>query len=258
MKEPISMASGEPQNERDHAYRFSPLPQSETQHDDEDEEDEGLSIAVEPKAPVLPKYYCLEDETLYERTCETIQDIFGITVFIVLIFLPIYRSLGTPTQDPVPPVFTINSMYLSNGATWHAKFTIINTNVSSIYFRTIDFTLFYKTNPEDVLSSASSYPFYLDKGEYVKLRLNFERTTTDSLVEEIEKDRVKDGSLNFGMQIKVEAIYYGEIWVSDVEMSPRCEDLKIQFRNEKDYSGRLANPNRNCTVPMQWKQMSFF
>ncbi|MED6106177.1 hypothetical protein PIB30_002629 [Stylosanthes scabra] len=178
-------SSAEPQNEGRHAYRFSPLPQSETHDDDE----EVLSIAVDSRAP---EYYCLDDDnnenegdSRYERTCERSQDIFGITVFIVLILLPLYRRLGAPTQDPVPPIFTINSMSLSNftasnggvGATWDANFTIINTNVSSIYFRTIDFTLFYKTNPEDVLSSASSYPFYLDKGDYVELQLNFQRNT---------------------------------------------------------------------------------
>ncbi|MED6106178.1 hypothetical protein PIB30_002630 [Stylosanthes scabra] len=58
------------------------------------------------------------------------------------------------------------------------------------------------------------------------------------------------------MQVKVEAIYYGKIWVSDVVMSPHCEDLKIEFLHDKDYFGSLANPNRNCTVPMQWKQIT--
>ena len=270
------MASNvEPQNERGHVYRFSPLPQSETETDHH--EDQPLSISVESSAPLRPSiseyYYSDEIFSISARTCEMTQDILGLTVFMVLIFLPLYRRLGTPNEDPVPPVFILNSMYLSNfttgmgglGATWDAKFTVSNTNVSSIYFRSVDFTIFYKQNPEDALSTASSYPFYLDQGEYVKLHLKFESTglegnqsfVENKLVEEIGNDRVKDGSLNFGMQMKVQAIYYGETWVSDVVMSPHCEDLRVQFLPDKD-SGRLANPNRNFSVLIQWKPMSFF
>ncbi|MED6124460.1 hypothetical protein PIB30_059065 [Stylosanthes scabra] len=213
-REPISMASVGPQIEGG-VYRFSPLPQSETHEDDEDKV---LSIIVESIR--APEYYTLDDDDSadtggYARTCEITQGIFGITFFIVLIFLPLYRRLGTPTPGPCPSHFhhqfhvPLQLRRLQRRCRCHldANFTIINTNVSFIYFRTIDFTLFYKTNPKDV---------------------------------------------------KVEAIYYGEIWVSDVVMSPHCEGLKIQFLHDKDYSGRLTNPNRNCTVLMQWKQMSFF
>nr|KYP48561.1 hypothetical protein KK1_029712 [Cajanus cajan] len=188
----------------------------------------------------------------------------------MLILLPLYKRLGSPKQDPIPPVFVLNSMYLSNFtagtgglvATWDAKFTVTNTNVSCIYFRSIDFSMFYKRNPEDALSFASSYPFYLDKGEHVKLHLKFTAggagfEDNDPLVEEMGKDRAKDGTLNFGMEMKVQAIYYGETWVSDVEMNPHCEDLTVQFLPDKD-SGRLANPNRNFSVPLHWKPFSFF
>lgn len=194
-----------------------------------------------------------------------------------LILLPLYKRLGTPKENPIPPLFVLNSMYLSNftttgstggiSATWDAKFTVTNTNVSCIYFRSIDFTIFYKHNPEDALSVASSYPFYLDKGEYVKLHLKFTKggegwednqpSVENRLVEEMGKDKAKNGALSFGMQMKVQAIYYGETWVSDVVMNPHCEDLRVQFLPHED-SGRMANPNRNFSVPLHWKPFSFF
>ncbi|KAK7284788.1 hypothetical protein RJT34_19541 [Clitoria ternatea] len=268
----------EPQNEKDHIFRFSPLPQSETQvtdTTDENHEDLPLSVSVEStitRSTTPEDYYDSEDIlSISARTCEMFQDLLGLTLLIMLIFLPLYKRLGSPNDDPVPPVFVINSMYLSNfttgtqglAATWDAKFTVVNTNVSSIYFRRVEFTLFYKQNPEDAISSASSYPFYLDLGEYVKLHLKFttrgEGMENDDqpLVEEMKKDKKKDGSLSFGMKVKVEAIYYGETWVSDVIMSPHCEDLKVQFVANMD-SGKLAMPNRNFSVPVQWKPFSFF
>ncbi|WVZ05384.1 hypothetical protein V8G54_018734 [Vigna mungo] len=204
-----------------------------------------------------------------------IQDILGLTLLMMLILLPLYKRLWTPNENPVPPIFVLNSMYLSNfttdsggvSGTWDAKLTVTNPNVSCIYFRVIHFTIFYKRNPEDAVSVASSYPFYLDKGEYLKLHLKFvtgeigsensEPFVEKGLVEEMGKDKMKDGSLSFGMQVKVEAIYYGETWVADVLMSPHCEDLKVQFLQYKN-SGRLANPNRRFTIPIHWKPFSFF
>lgn len=270
------MASVEPQNERNHVYRFSTLPQSETEPNQEDEQ-QPLSISTQT---TISENYINSDEifNINERTCEKIQDLIGLTMLMMLIFLPLYRRLGSPKQDPIPPIFILNSMYISNfttttkglTATWDAKFTVTNTNVSSIYFRSIDFTIFYKQNPEDALSVASSYPFYLDQGEFVKLHLKFvtveagdweddqdQPLVENPLVEEIGKDRAKNGSLNFGIQMKVQAIYYGETWVSDVVMTPYCEDLMVQFLPNKD-SGRLVNPNRNFSVPIHWKQLPFF
>lgn len=278
-----SSTNVEPQNERGHAYKFVPLPQSETEaHDvnNDNHEDQPMPISVDstttrPTNNISGYYYHNSDEifSVSARTCEMAQDLLGLTVFIMLIFLPLYRRLGSPNEDPIPPIFILNSMYISNfttgkeglGATWDAKFTVMNTNVSSIYFRSIDFTIFYKQNPEDVLSATSSYPFYLDQGEYVKLHLKFTTTGLEDnqlfvenrLVEEIVKDRDKDGSLSCGMQMKVEAIYYGETWVSDVVMTPHCEDLRVQFLPSKD-SGRLTKPNRNFSVPIEWKPYSFF
>ncbi|KAK7337306.1 hypothetical protein VNO77_17872 [Canavalia gladiata] len=271
-----SSANIEPQNEIGHAYRFTPLPQSETEHD-HNHQDQPVSFSVESTntRPAISEY-SEEIFSISARACEMIQDLVGLTLLMMLIWLPLYKHLGIPNKDPVPPVFVLNSMYLSNfttgtgelSATWDAKFTVRNTNVSSIYFRSIYFTIFYKRNPEHALSATSSYPFYLDLGEYVKLHLKF--TASDAkwddngtflekygLVEEMGKDKAKDGSLNFGMQMNVEAIYYGETWVSDVIMSPHCEDLTIQFLHNND-SGRLANPNRNFSVPIQWKPFSFF
>ncbi|KAF7818842.1 GTP cyclohydrolase I [Senna tora] len=77
------------------------------------------------------------------------------------------------------------------------------------------------------------------------------------LVEEIQKERERDESVMFGMQVNVEAIYYGDTWVSDVEMSPHCEGLKVQFVPHKG-SARLTQPNRNFTVPIGWKPFSLF
>ncbi|CAL0326712.1 unnamed protein product [Lupinus luteus] len=269
----------EHQNEKGHV-KFLPLPQSETQtHDINDDhlEDQSLSISVEStttRTINIPDYY-FPEEILNNRsqTCEIAQDLLGFIVLILLIFLPLYlRHLGSPHEDPIPPIVTLNSMYIYNfttgkeglGATWDAKFTITNANVSSIYFRKVDFTIFYKQNPEHVLSFASSYPFYLDQEEDMKLHVNFttgledyELFVENELVEEIGKDKDKDGSLSFGMKMKIQAIYYGETWVSDVTMTPYCEDLRVQFFTSKD-SGRLTNPNRNFSVPIEWKPFSFF
>jgi len=271
-----STTNVQPQNERGHVY--TPVPQSET--DPENHEHRPLSVSAQSTGAtsgsgVSENYYAEEIFSISSRACEMIQDLLGLTLLMMLILLPLYKRLWTPKEDPVPPVFVLNSMYLSNfttssgslAATWDAKFTVTNTNVSCIYFRTIHFTIFYKRNPEDALSVASSYPFYLDKGEYVKLHLKFtaggigsensEPFVENRLVEEMAKDKVKDGSLSFGIQVKVEAIYYGETWVADVVMSPHCEDLKVQFLHDKD-SGRLANPNRNFSIPIHWKPFSFF
>jgi hypothetical protein len=273
------MANVEPQNERNRVYRFSTLPQSETEAN---QEDEPLPISTSPIRPIISdnNYHSDEIFDINTHTCEKIQDLLGLTILMLLIFLPLYRRLGTPKQDPIPPIFILNSMYISNftigtkglAATWDAKFTIKNINVSSIYFRTIDFTIFYKQNPEDALSIVSSYPFYLDEGEFMKLHLKFKTMETaqwendqdqpfveSKLVEEIGKDRYKNnGSLSFGMQMKVKAIYYGETWVSDVVMTPYCEDLMVQFLPNKESSGRLVDPNRNFSVPIQWKPLPFF
>ncbi|KAK7378852.1 hypothetical protein VNO80_04300 [Phaseolus coccineus] len=273
-----SIINIQPQNERGHVYRFTPVPQSET--DRQNHEHQPLSVSAESTgatsgSDISQNYYTKEIFSISSRACEMIQDFLGLTLLIMLIFLPLYKRLWTPNEDPIPPVFVLNSMYLSNfttgsggvAATWDAKFTVTNTNVSCIYFRVIHFTIFYKQNPEDALSVASSYPFYLDKGEYVKLHLKFtnggigwennEPFVENRLVEEMGKDKVKYGSLSFGIQVKVEAIYYGETWVADVLMNPHCEDLKVQFLREKD-SGRLANPNRNFSIPIHWKPFSFF
>ncbi|KAK7244822.1 hypothetical protein RIF29_39649 [Crotalaria pallida] len=279
-----SLPNVEPRNERGLVY--TPLPQLETETDELDDdnlddEDQPLSsISVESSPATTPTnnnpnscYYSNEIFNVSAQTCEMAQDLLGFTVLVMLIFIPLYKHLGSPRENPFPPIFTINSMYISNftidtkglGANWDAKFTVVNANVSSIYFRSIDFTLFYKQNPQDILSYASSYPFYLDQDEFVKLHLNFTTTgwedkqllVDNQLVEEIGKDRDKDGSLSFGMQMKVQAIYYGETWVSDVLMTPHCEDLKVLLLPGKD-SGRLANPNRNFSVPIQWKPFSFF
>lgn len=272
------MASVEPQNERNHVYRFSTLPQSETEANNHEEQP--LSISTNTTIPTISdNIYSDENNSISPRTCEKIQDVVGLTMLTLLIFLPLYRRLGSPKQDPIPPIFNLNSMYISNftigtkglAATWDAKFTITNTNVSSIYFRSIDFTIFYKQNPEDALSIASSYPFYLDQGEFIKLHLKFMTTGTagweadqeqpfveNNLVDEIGKDRDRNnGTLSFGIQTKVQAIYYGETWVSDVVMTPYCEDLMVHFFPNKN-SGRLVNPNRNFSVPIHWKPLPFF
>jgi len=273
------MASVEPQNERNHVYRFSTLPQSETEAN---HEDEPLSISTNTTIHAVSdnNYHLDEIFNISTHACDKIQDLLALTLFMLVIFLPLYRRFGSPKQDPIPPIFVLNSMYISNftvgtkglTATWDAKFTVRNTNVSSIYFRTIDFTIFYKQNPEDALSTTSSYPFYLDQGEFVKLHLKFTTMETahweddqeqpfvgSKLVEEIGKDRDKNnGSLSFGIQMKVQAIYYGETWVSDVVMTPYCEDLMVQFLANKDSAGRLVNPNRNFSVPIQWKPLPFF
>lgn len=272
------------QNER--GYKFSPLPQSETEvvldHDDDNhhEDHQPLSVSVEStgtRPPIInSNYYSHQVYSLSAHTCEMTQDLLGFTMVMMLLFLSLYRHLGSPKEDPIPPIFVLNSMYISNftttngelDATWDAKFTVMNTNVSSIYFRNIDFNIFYKQNPEDALSAASSYPFYLDRGEYVKLHLKFTTNAgtgldddqpfvKNQLVEEIGRDRAKYGSLSFGIQMKVQAIYYGETWVSDVVMSPHCEDLMVQFLPDKG-SARLVNPNRNFSVPIEWKPFSFF
>ncbi|KAK7396756.1 hypothetical protein VNO78_17914 [Psophocarpus tetragonolobus] len=273
----------QPQNERGHVYRFSRLSQNDGDH-----EERPLSVSVEEStgsrsnansnsnSNVFEYYYTEEIFGISPRTCEMIQDLLGLMLLLMLILLPLYKRLWSPKEDPIPPVFLLNSMYLSNfttesgglSAMWDAKFTVTNINVSCIYFRTIDFTIFYKHNPEDALSVASSYPFYLDKGDYVKLHLKFtagsgtgwennQPFVENRLVEEMGKDKAKDGSLSFGMQMKVQAIYYGETWVSNVVMNPHCEDLTVQFLPDKD-SGRLANPNANFSVPLQWKPFSFF
>ncbi|KAJ1376687.1 hypothetical protein SESBI_49669 [Sesbania bispinosa] len=249
----------QPQNERDHIHKFSPLPQSEGEDDHNNHEDQPLSISMESitttptgPRPTISDFYSDEIFSVSARTCQMTQDLLGLTMLILLIFLTLYRRLGSPKEDPVPPIFTLNSMYISNfttgteglTATWDTKFTKM---------------LFLVT---------SSYPFYLDQGEFVKLHLKFTTTgrgwedddqpfVENRLVEEIGKDRVKDGSLSFGMQMKVEAIYYGETWVSDVVMNPHCENLTVQFVPNKN-SGRLVDPNRNFSVPIQWKLFSFF
>jgi hypothetical protein len=138
------MANVEPQNERNHLYRFSTLPQSETEAN---QEDEPLPISTGPIRPIISdnNYHSDEIFNINTHTCEKIQDLLGFTILMLLIFLPLYRRLGTPKQDPIPPIFILNSMYISNftigtkglAATWDAKFTIKNINVSSIYFRTI-------------------------------------------------------------------------------------------------------------------------
>jgi len=260
----------QPQNERGHVYRFSPVPQSET--DRVIHEHQPVSVSVQSSGTTsgsaMPEnYYTEEIFSISSRACELIQDCLGLMLLMMLVFLPLYKRLWTPNENPVAPIFVLNSMYLSNfttgsggvSATWDAKFTVTNANVSSIYFRDIHFTIFYKRNPEDAISVASSYPFYLEKGEYVKLHLKFtsEPLVEKWLVEEMGKDKMKDGSLSFGMQVKVEAIYYGETWVADVLMSPHCEDLKVQFLAGKN-SGRLGNPNRRFTIPIHWKPFSFF
>lgn len=273
-----STTNVQPQNERGHVYRFSPVPQSET--DRENHEHQPVSVSVQSTATMSgstmsDNYYTEEIFSISSRACEMIQDILGLTLLMMLILLPLYKRLWTPNENPVPPIFVLNSMYLSNfttdsggvSGTWDAKLTVTNPNVSCIYFRVIHFTIFYKRNPEDAVSVASSYPFYLDKGEYLKLHLKFvtgeigsensEPFVEKGLVEEMGKDKMKDGSLSFGMQVKVEAIYYGETWVADVLMSPHCEDLKVEFLQYKN-SGRLANPNRRFTIPIHWKPFSFF
>ncbi|KAL5060362.1 hypothetical protein RYX36_031966 [Vicia faba] len=272
------MASVQPQNERNHVYRFSTLPQSETEANHHEEQ--VLSISTNTTIPTITDdNYSEEIFSISPRICEKIQDLLGLTMLMLLIFLPLYRHLGSPKQDPIPPIFNLDSMYISNftigtkglAATWDAKFTITNTNVSSIYFCSIDFTIFYKQNPEDALSVVSSYPFYLDQGEFIKLHLKFMTMETadwvtdqdqpfveSNLVEEIEKDRAKNnGTLSFGIQMKVQAIYYGATWVSDVVMTPYCEDLMVHFLPHKN-SGRLVNPNRNFSVPIHWKPLPFF
>ncbi|CAJ1883118.1 unnamed protein product [Sphenostylis stenocarpa] len=270
-----SITNVEPQNERGHVFRFSPLPRSETETDRGNHEH--LSVSVESignRSGSGMSEYCYTQEifSISERACEMIQDLLGLTLLMMLILLPVYKRLGTPKEDPIPPVLVLNSMYLSNfttgsgglAAAWDAKFRVTNTNVSTIYFRILDFTIFYKKNPEHALSVASSKPFYLEKGQYVKLHLKFttggennETFVENWLAEEMGKDKVKDGSISFGMRVRVEAIYYGETWVSDVVMSPHCEDLTVTFLRDND-SGRLANPNRNFTIPIKWKPFSFF
>lgn len=277
----------EPQNERGHVYSFTPVPQSETEtniyvrDDNLEDQQQPLSMSVESSTDTRPNmsesFYAEDIFSISARTCEVTRDILGVTLLMVLIFVPLYKRLGSPTKDPIAPIFVLNSMYLSNftttasgglSATWDAKFTVKNINVSSIYFKTIDFTLFYKQNPEDTLSVASSYPFYLEKGDYVKLHLKFttrgegwgnnEPLVENWLVEEMGKDKAKDGSLSFGMGMNVQAVYYGEMSVSEVVMNPHCENLTVQFMADDKDSGRLANPNRNFSVPLHWKPFSFF
>ncbi|KAI9076410.1 hypothetical protein K1719_028646 [Acacia pycnantha] len=244
-------------------------------HSSEDR-DRPLSISVEYTGPNTD-YYSDEMQNHVNTigNAETAQDLLGLTVFLMLIFSPLYNRMESPSGDPIAPLFTLNSMYVSNfttvngtlSATWDAKLTVANANVSSIYFRYTDFILFYDNNPEDAVSGVSLNPFSVEKGEAVKLHLKL--TTSGGawdengprveswLVEQIGRDREKDGAVKFGMQMRVEAVYYGETWVADVEMSPHCEGLRVQFLAKKG-SGRLTQTDRNFSVPIGWKPSSLF
>lgn len=273
------MASIEPQNERNQAHRFSTLPQSETEANRHEEQP--LSIPRNTRVRTIFDDNNSEDIfSISPHTCDKIQNLLGFTMLMLLIFLPFYRRSGLPKQDPIPPIFNLNSIYISNftvgtkglAATWDTKFTITNTNVSKMSFTSIDFTIFYKQNPQDALSFASSDPFTLYQGEYTKLHLKlmtmetadweadqYQPLVESTLVEEIGKDRAQNnGTLSFGIQIKVQATYYGESesWVSDVVMTPYCEDLIVHFLPHKN-SGRLVTPNRNLSVPIHWKPLPF-
>ncbi|CAK8544142.1 unnamed protein product [Lathyrus sativus] len=272
------MASVEPQNERNHVYRFSTLPQSETEANPH-EEQQPLSISTNPTFPTISNH-SEEIIVVSRRSCLEIQDFLGVTMLILLIFFPYYRHSGSPKQDPIPPIFKLNSMYISNftigtkglAATWDTKFTITNTNVSSISFRSIEFTIFYKQNLEDALSVASSQPFSLYQGGFIKLHLKFMTTETanweadqeqpfveSSLVEEIRKDRDRNnGTLSFGIQMKVQATYsdFDTASVYDVVMTPYCEDLVVHFFPNTN-SGRLVDLNKNFSVPIRWKPLPF-
>ncbi|CAI8614915.1 unnamed protein product [Vicia faba] len=275
------MASVEPQNERNHV-RFSTLPQSETEVNHHEQQPLSISRNTRRIPTISDNNYSEEICSISPYTCDKIQNLLGVTMLMLLIFLPLYRRSGTPKQDPIPPIFNLNSIYISNftigtkglAATWDAKFTITNINVSAIHFRSIDFTIFYKQNPEDALSVASSDPFNLFQGEFKKLHLKFMTMETadweanqqqpfveSNLVEEIGKDRAKNnGTLSFGIQMKVQASYYGDYFaetlISDVVMTPYCDDLVVHFF-PRENSGRLVTPNRNFLVPIHWKPVPF-
>lgn len=271
----------EPQNVKDRDHKFSPLPQSEPDHDhpshpDRDREHHlPLSISVESTRPTADSDSDGAPDHVSTGNTEMIQDLIGLTILLMLILSPLYRRMGSPSEDPIPPVLTLNSMYISNfttsdgslTATWDAKMTVTNVNVSCMYFRSTDFTIFYKQNPEDAVSVASLYPFYLDRGESLKLHLKFtagpgawdegQPCVEKWLVEQMGEDKAKEEALTFGMQMNAEAIYYGDTWVSDVDMSPHCEGLKMQFAPNQG-SGRLTHPNRNFSVPIGWKPFTLF
>ena len=259
-----STTNVESQNENAHEHKFFPLPQSDSY--DQVQNHRPLSISIESTGPSID-IHSKEILRISTRTHELIQDLLSLILILMLLLLPLYKHLGQRPSNPVPPVFALDSMYVYNFTTaagelasaWDAKITVTNTNLSSIYFRSIDYTLFYKQNLEQALSFASSNPFYMERGQSVKLHLKFRTTglVEEWLVADIEKDMAEDGDLSFGMKMKAEAVYYGETWISYVEMNPHCEGLKFEFVANKTL-GRLINPNRNFSVPIGWKPLTLF
>lgn len=262
----------------DHDVRLTLLPEADQSHSNENQQQIPLSISMEYPGPTTDYYYFNEmqnNEVNAEVNKEESQDILGLTVLIMLILSPFYRLMESPTGNPVPPLFTLNSMYVSNfttfnetlSATWDAKLAVENANVSSIYFRYMEMAIFYNDNPEDVVSGVLVKPFYLEEGEAVKLHVKFAtsggawegsgRRVERRVAEEIGREREREGAVKFGMEMKVEAVYNVGTWVGDVEMSPYCEGLRVQFL-ENQGSGRLTLTDRNFSVPIAWKPFSMF
>lgn len=145
-------------------------------------------------------------------------------LFILFVWAKFYLSGSQKEEDHAAPIFTLNSLYVSNFsagtaglvATWDAKLTVINnSSFSDVRFESVGVTITYRENS----LSEDSWGSYLVPGETATFRLRFMNRGTagwkrnepyleHDLVSEISKDVTQFGSLTVGMKLTAYASYY--------------------------------------------------
>lgn len=202
--------------------------------------------------------YTTEPPTQSNATCNNcgFNRYWLVIVIIFIVFMLAIITILKFVIRPNVPVFTVDTFYMSNfhtsnsefTANWEANVTVKNPSLKIKFsFNETKILLYY--GDDHIASSSVESKLHLEPMGHGMLHLKLSTNDADRhVVDNMIRDRIKEGSLSFKMRLVVSASLTDKSWTRDGVIKLLCNNLNVQFVGSASFGMLPAGNSRTCLI----------